>query len=84
MLGLVMVLAAGASQISGGAKLFILRGNDGIAITEYSSLTRCEAARASIADIVSKDKAASPMRTFPNGGVIIPDQIVLRTFCISS
>lgn len=59
------------SQGAGPAKM-VLISNQGVAVTDFASMTRCEAARQSILRAVAAANAAlAPSEVLPGGGVIV-------------
>ena len=70
-------------KYSGPYKLIVVHSSSSsIAITDYPSLARCEAARSAIAAAAERENAAHPPRYLPGGGTIITPQLNFRTLCI--
>lgn len=64
-------------------KLIVLRGDsDGIAITDYPSAERCQAAKDAIIRLVKFANADKEPRNLPGGGVFIPRRLLLEAYCI--
>lgn len=63
-------------------KLVVMDRSGGLAITDYPSRQRCERARGEIEAIANEQNSKAPTQV-PGGGVIIPQRIYLRVFCIS-
>ena len=76
-----MITTPAMGQNAGAAKMIVL-GNDGIAITNYPSMARCEAARAALQRLLEQENANNRPQTLPNGGVVFTLPLSLRTLCI--
>lgn len=63
-------------------KLIVLRGNDGMAITDYPSAARCEAARAAIQRLIARENDGKHVERTPGGGLFIPNLLRLEAYCI--
>lgn len=63
-------------------KLVVLRGTDGIAMADYPSAARCEAAKEAILQLVARENQDKQVQRLPNGGMIIPKILRLEAFCI--
>lgn len=83
----VMISAAMAFSVPALAqvapfKLVILWGDSGVAVIEYPTATRCEAAKAVLehrkAQELEKRKPEFP----PGGGIIVPKPWVMEMICI--
>jgi hypothetical protein len=85
-LAIAIILLAFATEASAQSgqphKLIVLRGNDGIAVTDYPSAARCEAARNAIQRLVDRANQGKEPQRLPRGGVIIPRTLDLEAHCI--
>ena len=80
-LAIAMLAAAAGAQSSGPAKMIVMQGN-AMAITDYPTMARCEAARATFQTIVGRENAASPApQTLPGGGTVFSLPLIVRTLC---
>lgn len=81
-IGAVLALAAQSAAQSGQpAKLIVVSGGS-IAITDYSSMARCEAARVALKKVTERENAANPPQSLPTGGVIVTPPLFFRSLCI--
>ena len=79
-----MVVAIPAeAQGTGAAKMILLYGQ-GIAVTEFPSMARCEAARAATKRAIAENNAnLPPPQAMPGGGTITTLPTAQpKTFCI--
>lgn len=68
----------------GPAKMFII-ANNGVAITDYPSMARCEASKADLQRQADRENASTPTsQTLPNGGQIITAPIKFRAICFKA
>lgn len=86
MTGIAIMLAAQAlsSSASTPAKLIVMRGETGVAVTDYPTLARCESARAKLVAMVREYNASHPPEQLPNGGVIYTVPLNLSAICLPS
>ncbi len=77
-----LMVASPVSAQSAPYKLIVLRGDNGIAITDYRSAASCEAARVAIQQLMDRENQGREPRTLPNGGVILQEQLILKPYCI--
>lgn len=83
VVGLLFTASAAAAQSSPKPyKLIVLRDQQGVAVTDYPSLERCEKAIASLKLLVDRQNADKAPRYLDGGGMIIPKLLVLEAFCI--
>lgn len=85
MISLALALVAGqafAASPSASAKMIVMRGNEGVAVTDYPTLARCEAARATLIAIVTRFNDSHPPQQLPNGGVIVTSPYILSAVCL--
>lgn len=73
--------AASAQEFS-RFKLIILYEDRGIEVLHYPDAKRCEAARLSISQLVERENAGKKPEALPGGGVIVPNYLRLRAYCI--
>lgn len=79
---LAMLAVSAVAQSSAPAKMMVVQGN-AMAITDYPSMARCEAARVALQRLVEQENAASgPPRSLPGGGTVISLPLMVRTLCI--
>ena len=78
-LAAVSMMAAQAQQVR-PAKLVVI--GQGIAITDYPSMARCEAARAYIARLIAEKNAGIETVHLPGGGVVTTLPLSLQSFCV--
>ena len=64
------------------SKLLVLDRSGGVGVTEYPTKARCERARQEIEEIV-REQNSKPVTSLPGGGIITPQRLYLRAFCIS-
>ena len=65
-----MIAVPAAAQGTGPAKMILLHGQ-GIAVTEFTSMARCETARAAIKRAIAENNAnLPPPQAIPGGGTI--------------
>jgi hypothetical protein len=77
----LLAMPAGA-QNARPAKLIIIHSGS-VAVTDYPSMARCEAAQAYIAAMVERANANRQTQQLPGGGVIVEMPLSFRTYCIS-
>jgi hypothetical protein len=78
-----MLLVSGSAhaQANRAAKMFII-ANNGVTVTDYPTIERCEASKADLLRQAERENAATvPIRPLPNGGAIITAPISIRAFC---
>lgn len=86
---LLMVMGAlSPSQAIGQSaaphKLVIFRSGGGIAVTDYPSLSRCEAGRRALLALIERENASRGPKALPGGGVIVPNRLSAEAYCIPS
>ncbi len=64
-----LLAAAPANAQSVPYKLILLRGDNGITVTDYPSEARCEAARAAIQRLMAQENEGKEPQFLPGGGV---------------
>lgn len=82
LLGLMAFPVVAHAQSGQPYKLLILRGTESIAVSDYPSAARCEAARVSIQRLMERENSGKEPRTLPGGGVFIPQRLTLESYCI--
>jgi hypothetical protein len=65
---------------TGPAKMVVF--SDGVAVTDYPSQQKCEAARVALERAIDKANASNPPVALPNGGVVSTLPMSARTLCI--
>lgn len=78
----LMCAAPASAQVQSAAKLVILWGNGGIAITDYPSVARCEIARRALRDRAEKEIANRAPKQLEGGGMIMSPPWQMETVCI--
>jgi hypothetical protein len=71
-----------SAQITHPYKLIIIRGVNGLSITEYPSSIRCENARIAIQRLISHENEDKKPQISQGGGMIIPLLLDLKSYCI--
>ena len=70
-----------AQPADGPAKMFII-ANNGVTVTDYPSVARCEASKADLQRQADRENAETPTyQTAPNGGQIVTAPIRFRAIC---
>lgn len=69
-------------QTGGAAKLIIFRPGGGIAVADYPTAARCEAARKALIALVDRENALRKPTPVTGGGVIIPNRLSAEAYCI--
>lgn len=70
MLTWLILASPAAAQGTGPVKMILLHGQ-GVAVTDYSNMARCEAARAAIRRAIAENNAnLPPPQALPGGGTI--------------
>ena len=84
LIATAMLALAAPAQAQGGKpyKLIVLRGADGVAMTDYPSAERCEAARVAIQRLIARENEGKYVERTPGGGLIIPNLLRLEAYCI--
>jgi hypothetical protein len=78
---IVATLLIIAQAADGPAKMFII-ANNGVTVTDYPSMARCEASKADLQRQADRENAATPThQTTKNGGQIIVAPIKFRAVC---
>lgn len=79
---LLLLLNSGIAVAQPGqpAKLMILSGGS-VAVTDYPSMARCEAAKSVLLRIVQHENVSHPPQVLPGGGTIMTLPISIRAFC---
>ena len=81
ILALVLLSGPAHAQSSPPAKMFVI-ANNGVAITDYPSLQRCEASKADMERQAARENATTPpIEQLPGGGAIFRAPIAFRAFC---
>lgn len=66
------------------AKMFII-ANNGVTVTDYPSMARCEASKADLQRRADQENTAMPTyQATPNGGQIITAPIRFRAICFKA
>jgi len=82
-LALAVLLVSGTAhaQVNRPAKMFII-ANNGVTVTDYPTLERCEASKADLLRQAERENAAMvPYRPLPGGGAIVTTPFTIRSFC---
>lgn len=68
----------------GPAKMFII-ANNGVTVTDYPSMARCEASKVDLQRRADRENTATPRRQeLPNGGAIITAPMSFRAICFKA
>ncbi len=78
----VWFTAQAQAQPSQPAKMIIVSDNSTVAVTDYPSLARCEAARSALKRIVEAENEGKEPQLLPGGGIIISERLNLTAYCI--
>ncbi len=80
-IALLLVSGTAQAQADRPAKMFII-ANNGVTVTDYPSMERCEASKADMLRQAERENAGTePYRPLPGGGAIITAPIKFRAFC---
>jgi hypothetical protein len=80
----VIALLSASSAFAQAApyKFVILWGSNGVAITDYPSLARCNEALASLEKRKAREDLARTPKNMPGGGMIVSPQWQMEFFCL--
>ena len=81
---IVIPLLMLAQVIDGPAKMFII-SNNGVTVTDYPTMARCEASKADLQRRADNENANTPTyQSAPNGVQIITAPIKFRAICFKA
>lgn len=80
-LAVLLVSGPAHAEVNRSAKMFII-ANNGVTVTDYLTLERCEASKADLLRQAERENAVMvPYRPLPGGGAIVTTPFTIRAFC---